>query len=360
MPEQLSFSTETLKDWLAPRIEGASDLRVLDWEQPKSGFSATTLLVSIEYTHGDERKRERVVLRMENPQPAIYPQQAPGIDIEVELQYRVMEAIGNAKVAPVAPLIGYEADASLLGQPFFVMGYVQGKVPVENPVYTSVGFFAEATPAERRHMLEDGIRKLAGIHALDWRAAGLDWLIAPGKAPGTGYQVKLWEVYAQRELGDRVHPPLERAFAWLNANLPEDPPLAFSWGDSRPGNMIWNNFECACVTDFENASIAPAELDLGWWLMFDRWSHETYGVDRLDGEPTREEQTALYVECAGGRSVGDTFYYELAAGVRYSAVVIRVMNRMVAEGTLTADQMLWRNNPAVTCLEQLLAEGGIT
>ncbi len=358
MPEQPSLSSEVLSQWLVPRIEGASDLSVLDWEQPKSGFSASTFMVPIEYTSGAERQRERVVLRMENPQPAIYPQQAPEIDIEVELQYRVMEAVGNANAAPMAPLIGYEADASVLGQPFFVMGYVKGEVPIENPVYTSVGFFAEAAPAERRRMLEDGVRTLARIHALDWRAADLGWLIASGETPGTARQVELWEAYTERELEGRVHPPLERAFAWLNANLPKDSPPTFSWGDSRPGNMIWSDFRCACVTDFENAAIAPPELDLGWWLMFDRWSHETYGLGRLDGEPTREEQTAFYEECAG-RSVGDTFYYEVAAGARYSAVVIRVMNRMVAEGTLPADQMLWRNNPAVTCLEQLLAEGGI-
>jgi aminoglycoside phosphotransferase (APT) family kinase protein len=358
MTVQPSVSAEVLAAWLTPRIEGANDLRVLGWEQPKSGYSSTTLMVAIEYTRNAEKVCERVVLRMENPEPAIYPQQAPGIDIEVQLQYRVMHAIENAGVAPLAPLIGYEADASVLGQPFFMMRYVQGEVPVEHPIYTREGFFAEAAPADRSRMLEDGIRTLARIHTLDWRAAGLDWLIAPGKTPGMAYQLEIWEAYTRRELGDRVHSPLDRAFAWLHAHLPEDSALVFSWGDARPGNMIWRDFECACVTDFENAAIAPPELDLGWWLMFDRWSHETYGVDRLEGEPTREEQTALYAECAG-RRVGDTFYHELAASARYAAIVVRVMNRMVAEGTVPADQMLWLNNPAAICLDQLLAEGGI-
>jgi aminoglycoside phosphotransferase (APT) family kinase protein len=353
-----SLPIDVLEAWLGARIEGASPLRVLDLEQPKSGYSATTLMVPIEYTCHGEARAEKLVLRMENPEPAIYPQQAPGIDVEVELQYRVMEAIAQAGVAPIAPLLGYEADASVLGQPFFVMGYVQGEVPVENPIYTSLGFFAEASPAQRCRMVEDGIRTLARIHSLDWRRAGLEWLVAPGTTPGIAYQLEIWEAYSRRELGDRVHPPLDRAFAWLKAHLPEASPPGFSWGDSRPGNMIWRDFQCACVTDFENAAIAPPELDLGWWLMFDRWSHETYGVGRLEGEPTRAEQTALYGECAG-HEVGDTFFYELTAAARYAAIVVRVMNRMVAEAKLPADQMLWRNNPAATCLDQLLAEGGI-
>jgi aminoglycoside phosphotransferase (APT) family kinase protein len=119
--------------------------------------------------------------------------------------------------------------------------------------------------------------------------------------------------------------------------------------------MIWEGFRCACVTDFENVAIAPPELDLGWWLMFDRWSHECFGVPRLPGEPTRDEQRAYYARCAGG-PVADTTWYEIFGAVRYCAIVVRVMNRSVARGELPADQTIWLDNPASTCLAQLLEE----
>jgi hypothetical protein len=45
--------------------------------------------------------------------------------------------------------------------------------------------------------------------------------------------------------------------------------------------------------------------------------------------------------------------------VRYAAIVVRVMNRMVSRGVLPADQIIWRENPAAEALKQLLAEGGI-
>jgi aminoglycoside phosphotransferase (APT) family kinase protein len=117
--------------------------------------------------------------------------------------------------------------------------------------------------------------------------------------------------------------------------------------------MIWRDGRCVCATDFEAASIAPAEVDLGWWLMFDRWSHEVMGADRLVGEPTRDEQRAIYEEHAG-REIGDTFYFEMFAAARYCAIVVRVMNRLVARGDMPADQMIWLENPATDCLLQLL------
>jgi hypothetical protein len=36
--------------------------------------------------------------------------------------------------------------------------------------------------------------------------------------------------------------------------------------------------------------------------------------------------------------------------------VVRVLNRSFARGELPADQKIWRDYPATTCLEQLLAE----
>jgi hypothetical protein len=53
------------------------------------------------------------------------------------------------------------------------------------------------------------------------------------------------------------------------------------------------------------------------------------------------------------RPIPPLFYYELFGGVRYAAIVVRVMNRMVERGDLEADQRLWLQNPAATCLDEL-------
>ena len=345
-----------LERWLVARLPGAEAVRLSAARRLSGGYSAETIVLEASVRRGGAHSPEKYVLRKEMPEPAVYPVQAPGLDVEIEIQWRTMDALARHSRVPLAPLVGFERDASLIGAPFFVMGFVEGVVPGVVPPYAAQGFFAEAKPEERARLVDDGLRVLAQIHAVDWRSAGFAWLTPAGVRPGARRQLELWQQYAERELAGREHPLLSETFAWLHANLPpeRDADLALSWGDSRIGNMIWQNFRCACVTDFENVAIAPRAYDLGWWLMFDRWSHEALGgVPRLPGEPTRDEQRARYEQHAGLR-VGDTTYYEVLAAARYCAIVVRVMNRSVARGEMPADQRVWLENPSTVCLAQLM------
>lgn len=337
--------------WLAAQWE--AEVEVLPFESPKSGFSAKTLFAPVRVRDGAGQREERLVLRVENPEPAIYPVQAPALQVEVEIQYRVMEALHRAGGIPLAPLVGYEANADVLGQPFFVMRHLAGEVATENPPYTQAGFFVDASPESRRRMVEAGLRVMADVHRVDWKAAGFEWLVAPGTTPGVEAQLDLWQEYGYRELDGRVHPIFDAGVEWLRANLPGGLENRFSWGDSRLGNIIFDRDEIACITDFENSAVAPAEIDLGWWLMFDRTQHECVGTERLPGEPTRDEQREFYYQCAG-RDFGDTTWYEVFAGMRYTAIVVRVMNRSVDRGLVPPDHGIWLANPASQCLAQLL------
>ncbi|CAN5674517.1 phosphotransferase family protein [soil metagenome] len=365
-PDPMLTANETerrlrsLEQWLESRLDGASDLALEHLGKPGSGFSAETIILRATWNEDGRPRDERFVLRQENPDPAIYPPQTPALDgaVEVDLQYRLMQALSAASDLPLAPLVDFEPEASLVGTPFFVMGFVDGVVPVEAPMYTLEGFFTELTPEQRTAMVDDGMRMLATVHRVDWRDAGLDWLVAPDEAPTAARQLAIWERYADDALRGREHAPLAAAFDWLRANQPEESEPALCWGDPRPGNIIWNDGLAACVTDFEAAYIGPPELDLGWWLMFDRWSHETSGLsERAPGDPTREQQIATY-ESLVGRSVGDMTWYELFAAARYAAIVVKVMNRWVDRGDLDADHTIWIDNPVVPCLESLLAEVG--
>lgn len=343
--------------WLAPRLEAQGDVRAIDASQPDAiGYSAETIIFTAAYRDAQGERSRRLVLRAESPDPSVYPPQAPGLHVEVEIQRRVMEAITSASEAvPLAPIVGAEPDPSVIGTPFFVMEFIAGEVPRVDPPYTVSGFFADASPKERRSMMLDGVRVLAAIHAIDWQAVDLGWLATPGEEPSLQRQVELWAAWANQELRGRKHPAIDAALTTLRSHLPAGSPPALCWGDPRPGNMIWRDFRCVCVTDFEAAAIAPPELDLGWWLMFDRASHEVAEAPRLEGEPTREEQTAAYAE-ARGAPVGDTRLHEVFAAFRYAVIVVRVMNRAVARGFVPEDHTVWLENPAATCLRQLLEE----
>ncbi|MDH4169623.1 MAG: phosphotransferase family protein [Acidimicrobiia bacterium] len=353
MPEHpLDGHRQPLAEWLAARIGGADAVTIVGFDDPKSGYSAETTMLTATVTAGGAHRDHRFVLRRETPEPPVYPVQVPGTEVEIAVQYRVMEALTEAGGVALAPLVGYDDDPTVVGMPFFVMEFVDGQVPVEDPIYTSAGFFVDATPDQRRTMIDHGVATLASVHRVDWRAAGLDWLIPDDATPDATRQLDLWEDYTRRELDGRVHAHLDRAWDYLRAEQPTTTSPALSWGDPRPGNIIWNDFRPACVTDFEAAAIAPPEIDLGWWLMFDHWSHETMGQPRLPGEPTRDEQRERYYE-ALGLDLGDSTWFEVFAAARYCGIVVRVMNRLVDRGVMPADHTIWLENPASVCLSLL-------
>jgi len=338
-----------LGQWLTGRLDGGT-VTVGEFSKPKSGFSAETAIFDADV---DGVGARRLVLRREVPDPAVYPQQVPGLDIEIDIQYRVMQLLHEHASVPLAPLIGYEADAELLGAPFFVMGFVAGDVPTESPVYTTTDFFVNATADQRRRFVDRGLAQVAAIHSLDRTEMDLGWLAPVDGPAGTAQQVALWRRYAETELRGRSHPLMIDTFDWLQANAPTEEPVGLCWGDARPGNIIWQDFEPACLTDFEASSIGSPIQDLGWWLMFDRTMHPD--GTRLPGDVDRDEQVAMY-EAHSGRPAEHVDYHELFAGARYAAIVVRVMNRLVDRGDLDPNQTIWLQNPAVDALAAIVSE----
>ena len=244
---------------------------------------------------------------------------------------------------------------SVLGAPFFVMGYVAGQVPIENPPYTQEGFFADASPDERTRMIDDGLRVLAGVHAVDWRAAGLDWLVAPGTTPGPRRP--------RSRSGRRTRsasspaaciPRSTKAFEWLHAHdAPEHAP-GLCWGDPRPGNIIWRDFR-AGLRDRLRGRVDRATGDRSRVV-----AHVRPLLPRGRGRrPTRRrtEPRGAAGAVRRARATGSSATRTTGSCSRRratAAIVVRVMNRLVDRGDLPTDQTIWIENPAVDCLVQLM------
>src|SRR5271168_1897342 len=110
-------------------------------------------------------------------------------------------------------------------------------------------------------------------------------------------------------------PICEHAIEWLLANLPEDPPESICWGDARIGNMIWQDFECKAVIDWEMCSLGSPAVDLGWWSFFHRWSTFGQGNPDLAGMCVGQPLADLY-ESRGGIHIDDFRFFEVLAAVR--------------------------------------------
>jgi aminoglycoside phosphotransferase (APT) family kinase protein len=342
---------ERLSGWLAQRQPERGRPALTALGRPGSGYSAENLVINAQW----DASMEKLVLRRDTADPAIYPGQSPGTTTGVVLQHSVMNALRHTPGVPVADCLGLEVDPRVLGHPFFVMRHISGDVPGESPPYTQSGFFVDASSIERTRLVWEGLRVLARVHETNIDDPGLKPLRPPSARHGAERQLDLWEETLRNALEGRTSPLYEDCLLWLHDQLPPPAPMVFSWGDARPGNIIWQDFRVACLTDFEGAALGPRELDVGWWLMADRWMHEGSGAVRLDGEPDRSEQRALY-EQAAGTVIGPTNWYEVFSALRFATTVVKVMNRWVANGAISADQTIWRDNPAMAVLANLLEE----
>lgn len=315
---------------------GATNIEISDLHIPiATGFSNETVLFNVSSVVNGESGTERFVGRIEPTGGALFPIQTAQTTISVDTQQRIMIAVAAQGVVPIPTVVGYEPDPAVLGQPFFVMNFVDGVVPGDQPRYSQEGFLVdEATPEQRRRLIETGIAAMAGLHSINWQTAGLDWLDISGNGnPTTAHQLDLYRRFVAEELHGRPHPVLIAALDWLDVNDPHDDRVGLSWGDARIGNIIWDDYSPAAVVDWEACALCPTEADLGWWLMFDRMSFDDLGVSRLAGYPTREEMIAHY-QAVSGREVRNPHYWEIFAVMRFCAIFIRLADRMVAAGAV--------------------------
>ena len=279
-PDQVAV---TLARWLETRLPAGASPVVTEVEAPASnGFSNETILSRVTWHEDGRPGSHRLVVRVAPTRNLLF------LDARFSTQYRVMEALGRSDAGvPLPPLGWYEEDPTWFGVPFFTMEHVEGLVPPDNLPYTMEGWVLEASPAEQERMWWTGIEAMARIHRVDWRRLGLDWLADPGRGrPGLDQQLAYYREYLDWTAEGRPQPVAEAAWEWLVANRPEEEaPVTLCWGDARLGNIIWQDFTPAAVLDWEMATLGQAELDLGWWLYFDRQFTEGLSVPRPPGFP---------------------------------------------------------------------------
>jgi aminoglycoside phosphotransferase (APT) family kinase protein len=180
----------------------------------------------------------------------------------LEEQYRVLQALDGTTVRAPRPY-WYEADATRLGGPFFLMEKIEGEAP--NP-WSRAGKAYYAQAAARGRLPRSFVEALASLHNLDWRAAGLDFLGVPG--PGRDFalrEVSKWESLIRQSLR-KPEPVVTEVLRWLEAHAPETQRLAFVHGAYRTGNLMIKDDAVAAVIDWELQVIGDPMYDVAYVL----------------------------------------------------------------------------------------------
>ena len=316
----LEVLADKLTQWMAARLPSARDLRLTDFSYPKgAGQSHETILFDAEWREGGAARAQGFVVRIKPSSFTIYP------DNLFDEQYQLMKVLSDGGYVRVARPLWFEADADLLGAPFFVMEKVKGRVPVSHPPYARSGWLAEASPAQRRHLWEGAVRQLAAIQLVPLDK--VQFLAGAGAArEGLAQEWDKYTRFVEWVKDDPRAEILEAGRQRLLSLWPKNQPEGVVWGDSRIGNMMFDdNFDVVAVLDWEQPSLGGALHDLAWFLTLSETMHgRTSQMGAwLEGMGSREETIALWEEVSG-KSAADIEWYEDFTHLKMSCTGVRM------------------------------------
>lgn len=128
---------------------------------------------------------------------------------------------------------------------------------------------------------------------------------------------------------------LERAFEWIEAHWPSETSRdVLCWGDARIGNIMFDETDPAAVLDWESATLAPPELDLGWFLFFhDQFQEiaEKWGFPGLPDLFPHDAVIGQY-ESLTGSTVRDLEFFRTYAALRHGIVMSQIERRRIHFG----------------------------
>ncbi|MGO8870267.1 MAG: phosphotransferase family protein [Acidimicrobiales bacterium] len=325
---------ERLQAWLAATLASDGRPTITELTSPEgNGMSSETVLFTATWSEDGATVPHRLVARIEPPATA-YP---VFTTYDLGMQYRVMRLVRHHTSVPVPETLWYEPDPDVLGGPFFVMAREDGLVPPDVLPYTFGDNWVFDRPASgRRSIQESAIRALAGIHSItpDHHDLGFLEVDQPG-ATSLERLFNHWQAYHRWVVQDTPSPLLADCFAWLGDHLPTDVGGdALSWGDGRIGNMMFRDDQVVAVLDWEMASVAPPEVDLGW-MSYLHLFFQDLAVDLgAPGLPDmfRPSDVAASYAKASGRPPGDLTWHLAFAAVRHGAIMRRVTERAIYFG----------------------------
>ncbi|MEU6642842.1 phosphotransferase family protein [Saccharomonospora sp. NPDC046836] len=261
------------------------------------------------------RGDERCVIRI--PPPGAPADRDKGILRE----WRIVEALDGSAV-PHAKAVAVCEEASVLGRPFYLMGFVEGWSPMGRRTWPAPFDTDLDARAGLGYQLAEGIALLSRV---DWRAKGLHDL---GRPDGFHErQVDRWTAFLHR-IKARELPGFDEAAAWLRAHRPIDYVPGLMHGDYQFANVMFKDggpAELAALVDWEMGTVGDPKLDLGWMLQ--GWPEDTNapeaagaGYKDLRGMPSRDQLLAHYAEVSG-RQVDDIDYYLVLAKWKLAVVL---------------------------------------
>lgn len=312
--DRLRFDEGALERYLAERIEGFS--APIEVGQFRGGQSNPTYLLTT--------PDARYVLRRKPPGKLLPSAHS------VDREFRVISALAGAFPVPGAVLLC--EDESVVGTPFYLMEYVEGRI-FWDPTLPG------HTPGERGAIFDEMNRVLALLHSLDYAAHGLGDYGKPGNY--FSRQIDRWtRQYRASETETIV--AMDRLIEWLPQNIPPGDETCLVHGDYRLDNLIFHPDEprIVAVLDWELSTLGHPLADFAYHLMSWRLPPGDFpglaGVDLHSlGIPTESEYVEAYCRRTGRERIDNLDFYLAYNLFRLAGILQGIMGR-VRDGTASS------------------------
>lgn len=329
LPEQLSqWLASVLPERDAPQvtIENGVDA---------NGMSSETILLTARWGEDEQRLVARVAPTADDvPVFSSY---------RLDHQFELMRLVDELTDVPVPRVRWIDTTGDVLGTPFFLMDRVEGDVPPDVMPYTFGGnWFADAAPQRQRELQDTTVEVLAKLHAIPDAAQRFSFLAEvdpPGDTPLRRHfgWLKDWYEFAVPDIGRS--PLVEQALQWLETHFPTEVAAStpvLTWGDSRVGNVLYQDFRPVAVLDWEMATVGPRELDVSWIIFAHMVFQELAGLAGLPGLPDvlREADVRATYEQLTGATLGDLHWFYIYSAVIWCCVFMRTTARRVHFGEM--------------------------
>ena len=237
----ITENEKTFKPYLAKVLEAKGEVEIRGEKRLAMGQSRAMFILDLAYTGPKGPTERRIIARVEQ-----YGHLGADSRNEVATM-RGLHAVGY----PVANVFAYETSNDILGQPFFLMDFVQGS-SVFSP-----------------EVADEYLRMLRKLHQVDWKSKYFDHLQRPAslKDPGRIVVERLYDVYRKHLVGE-PSPLIEECVQWLRNNAPAADEITLVHGDPGPGNFLTHDGKITLMVDWEFTALGDPYEDWAYvvWM----------------------------------------------------------------------------------------------
>lgn len=329
----MQFSKATLAPYLSHKL--GKPCEIIEAEKFGRGTSRETWFIT--FSTPDSAAQQLVFRR----DPATGSVDHSPLDQE----YFIYERLGRSPV-PVATALWWEDDSAVTDRPFYVRKHIAGSWDVAHFKDPSPQFDDLRIRISKEHM-----RKLALVHAVDWKALELDKALctAPSREESAAHYVDhVTDMYE----AERIEPiPIFlEAAEWLKERAPVAPKICLCKGTNGLGEEIFSGEEIIAMSDWEEAQIGDPAADFAFMQDF-------APVVVKDGEVVWGLEQALeYYRSVGGAevSVASVQYYQLVRALKMLAFSHRA-GASVHRSSRTPIRQGWTGTEVCHFSKQILA-----